>query len=89
MSQADINYKATFTLEQTGIDGEVISTLKFDPLPENAEDRVMAYDFMAGLAQVYLHEIGVIDEEGNLIDEDEFHSTVNLDVSDQVARRLN
>lgn len=89
MSENNTKFKAVFTLEQDGMDGDVVSTLKFDPYPEDPDSEIVAYNIMSELARMYLLMTNVIDEDGNLVDEDEDFMSIDFDVSDQVKRHLN
>lgn len=76
-------FKATFTLTQEGMEGDIISELSFEPLVDRDDlDEVPAvYEMMSFLAQHYLYMIGVVDEDGELIDADAFHSNTTLNVT--------
>lgn len=76
-------FTATFTLSQEGPDGDVTSTLEFNPLIDraNADEAPLAYEMMAFLAQHYLYMIGVVDENGELIDPEAFSRNTQLNVT--------
>lgn len=77
-------YTATYTLTQKGMDGDVHSTLSFNPMVggQNPEDEApLAFEQMSYLVQVHLEAIGMIDSDGNLIDADTFHDEHAMQVS--------
>ena len=76
------NFKATFTLSQEGLEGDIVSELTFEPLVDqsNVDEAPAAYEMMAFLVQQYLYAAGVIDEEGDLIDPEAFHNQTKLTV---------
>lgn len=85
-------YKATLTLTQNGLDGDVESFLEFEPTIKldnlesmNTEGQLpipAAYFHMANLFQAFLESEGILDANGQIIDEDEAHLSVNINASD-------
>lgn len=82
-------YTATFVLTQDGLDGDVVSKLKFEPLLEEGGEAPLSFEIMAYLVQVFLHETGVIDEKGDLVDPESFHKNASLDISTIGRGKLN
>ena len=66
-------YTATLTLTQEGLDGDVITKLTFSPLLDADADQIpLCHDQMANLVHFHLYSIGVVDQDGALIDPDAF-----------------
>ena len=62
-------YVATFSLTQTGLDGEVIPGLEFSPLVNPVDEEAPAiYEYMANVALNFLRQVNIIDERNELID---------------------
>ena len=81
-------YTATLVFTQEGLDGEVYSTLTFDPLVDEADansdgtmDMPMSFGLGSVAAEAALVAMGIIDEDGEIVEEDEFHTTVNINAS--------
>lgn len=77
-------YTATYTLTQKGMDGDVHSTLSFNPMVSTQDpndEAPMAFEQMSYLVQVHLEAIGMIDEHGNLLAPDQFHDEHAMKVS--------
>lgn len=88
MSKKNTNYTATLTLTQTGLDGEIYSSIKFDPvmseedIDENGELIIPAsYGLMSIAAEAYLTAAGILDDDGNVVDEDVFRDIVDIEAS--------
>lgn len=86
-------YTATLTLTQNGIDGDVFSSLRFDPLikPEDLDSESMdgipaAYELISLAAEAMLIRMGILNEEGELLDEEAASATVSVNAS---SRQLN
>lgn len=76
-------FKATLSLTQYGTDGEVFLDLQFEPklTPENVNMNDIAptcHQIMSELAAHYLFVTGFIDEEGNLINPDQYIDRTNI-----------
>ena len=74
-----VKYKAEFTLEQDGPSSAVFSKLELSPRVQGLEDQFPT-SFEAGsyLAALYLNMVGIIDEDGNVIDEDALVDNVEI-----------
>jgi hypothetical protein len=86
MGNADnTNYVATFTLSQTGVDGEINAAVSFNPVVDLAtvdeEAQPGVFEIMSHLVEQFLFITGVVDENGELLDPEAFHSGVQLNVS--------
>jgi hypothetical protein len=81
MTDSKVNYTATFTLTQEGLDGELRSSLTFSPLLTDQEvvfgEAPDAYNIMSHLVEQFLFIAGVIDEEGDVVDQ-EGYDNLNL-----------
>jgi hypothetical protein len=76
-------YTATFTLSQEGAEGDITSTLSFDPLVDraNVDQSPLVYEMMSQLVLHYLYMAEVVDEDGNLIDPAGFEDNTHLNIS--------
>lgn len=88
MSEKNTKYVATLTLTQDGLEGDVMSSLKFSPLIDGSEadddgaiDIPAAYALMAVAVQAYLEAANILGPDGEILDEDEAHATMNIDAS--------
>lgn len=82
-SDTPVTYKAQFTLTQVGVDGPVHSKVVFTPLTGEEEDDAEAPEVFAQMSAViayWLELVGMVNERGELINEDEFlrNSVVTL-----------
>lgn len=87
-------YSATMTLTQEGTDGEVSVAVSFEPriTPEKEESNDEApavFAQMAYLFQVWLESCGIIDEDGNISDIDEFTRRTEMDLRSFTPRSVN
>lgn len=96
MSKKKTKYTATLTLTQDGLDGDIISKLKFDPLigldDIDADGNLIVpevFELMSIAAQSYLQAAGILNEHGELIDEEKLREVTEVEASDQVKRKLN
>lgn len=76
----DQEYKAEFTLSQEGPGGVIFSRLELSPRVPGLDD-IYPTAFEAGsyLAALYLNLVGVIDQDGNVIDDDALIDNVEID----------
>lgn len=80
-------YTATFTLRQTGKDGKLFSSVVMEPRVKfNDDDFPVSFEIMSELMTYYLYMIGMIDKQGNIIDEEKFHDQVEVNVSPLASR---
>jgi hypothetical protein len=64
-------YTAKFTLSQDGVDSELFSKLQMEPRIKLDDPTFpSAYHVASHIATTYLVMVGVIDENGDLVDED-------------------
>lgn len=91
MSEKNTKYTATLTLTQDGLEGDVYSNLKFDPLIDqnNQDDEgnlviPASYELMSVAAEAFLHSAGILDENGNILDEEELHNTVSIEAGTKI-----
>lgn len=77
-----VEYKAELSLAQEGPGSPIFSKLELSPRV-SGEDDVFPRAFEAGsyLAALYLNMVGVIDEEGNVIDEDALVDNVEIEAA--------
>lgn len=84
MTDSKQKFTATFTLSQEGTDGDVTSSLTFEPLVSDEEvlagHTPDAYDIMAYLVQHYLQIAGIVDEEGDIVDPDGYENNTHIHV---------
>lgn len=89
----DTKYTATFTLVQEGTDGEIHAHVSFDPLVDvntlEEDEQPGVFEIMSHLVEQFLFLTGVVDENGDLIDPEAFHSGVNLKISNLGSGTLN
>lgn len=77
----DNQYKASFSLAQEDLEGEVTPTLSMDPLVNPTEDEVpVIYEEMSNLALEFLRYAGIIDDNYEYVEE-EFADKTILNVS--------
>lgn len=81
----NVTYRAEFTLSQD--DEEIVSRLEMNPRV-SAVDHVYptAYQAASYIASLYLVMMGVIDENGRVIDEKALNEKVEMDVLQSSAR---
>jgi len=83
-------YTATFTLRQTGKEGDVFSTLVFEPRISAADPSFpLVYEMMSELNCEYLYWAGLIDAKGNLTDEETFHKLTQVNVTPMSSGSIN
>jgi len=66
------------------MDGDIHSKLTFNPLVENQnpeDEAPLAFQQMSWLVEMYLREIGLIDDTGNLLTPDKFHDENSMEVT--------
>ena len=79
-SDGNVEYTASFTLEQEEVGEPVYSKLEMFPkVSVEAEHYPRAFEAASYLAAVYLHTVGIIDDEGNVINETAFEENVAID----------
>ena len=67
LSAADnTTYSATFTLTQEGMDGDVISSLKYSP-EIDVDNPAFVHVAMSEIGQLFLYRAGIIDKNGELM----------------------
>lgn len=65
-NQNEIEYTVTFSLKQTGPNGDIEADLVFDPVPSDLSESVAAYDAMSDLVKAWFYSIGMINENGEV-----------------------
>lgn len=82
-AKGDKTYTSSFSLWQEGPDGDVYSKLALNPKINASDDQFPdSYKLASYLACVYLNMAGVLDEDGNLIDEDALHDRNEIRASE-------
>jgi hypothetical protein len=82
----DIKFTTTLVLSQDEIDGPVYSKLNMEPkLKVGDEGFPMIYEANSYLATAWLQMAGVIDEEGNVVDDDALD---NVDLTVRAPSRV-
>lgn len=78
----ETNYRAELTLSQEGPGEPIYSKLELTPRV-SGDDDTFPHAFEAGsyLAALYLNMVGVIDEDGNVIDEDALVDNVEIEAA--------
>lgn len=72
----ETEYVATFTLAQRGLEGDVRSSFKMQPEPGDGEEFAAVHQIMSNYVSHFLYQMGMIDEEGNLLPEPSEDSVV-------------
>lgn len=78
----EVIYRATFTLEQTGLDGPVTPKLEFHPLVEDPREAPAIYGYMSHELLKFLRMVNIIDENNEVI-EKEYLDGVELHLTDE------
>lgn len=72
-------YKAVLRLDQKVPGDSITSKLNLEPrVPAGETEFPTSYGVASKLMTIWLNIIGVLDEDNNLVDEDELHSTVTI-----------
>ena len=75
-------FVATLTMTQDDYDSPVKTSLSFDPLIVDRDgDAPEAYERMAAVIEYHLYLTGVVDREGNLIDEEALQNNTYIDAA--------
>jgi hypothetical protein len=78
---SDTIYTATFTLVQEGLTGPVTPKLEFNPkVDPTVEDHPAIYEYMSHLALTFIRQAQIIDENGEITDDESFQQ-LELDLS--------
>lgn len=79
-NKTEQTYKATFSLEQEGLRGEIVPKMSLEPLVNPMTEEVPAiYEYMSTIALRFLRQVRAIDENNEILDEDEWEK-VGLEV---------
>lgn len=97
MKDNNTKFVATLILSQDGIDGDVLSKLKFDPLI--SEDDVDSetgmievpevYELASIAAQAVLQAMGILDANGEVILDSEVEEVVDIEATGPGSDKLN
>lgn len=79
----DRQYSATLTLSQKDVGGDVYTKLEMYPKlsADDADGIPSSYEAICFLAQVWLQMAGVIDDDGNVLDEEAVERSMELRVT--------
>lgn len=78
----DVIYRATFTLEQEGLDGQVTPKLEFVPKVDNPKDAPAIYGYMSNELLKFLRMVNIIDENNEVINK-EYFDDVEMHLTDE------
>lgn len=79
-------FTASFTLTQETPTAPIYSTLELSPRIGNDSDEIpQVYEIMCKYATDYLYLAGMVDEEGNLVDEEAFHEQTKIKATPKPA----
>lgn len=84
---SNTKFTARFTLEQTGLEGDVISKLEMFPkIKYNETEFPVVFEMISDLMLYHLTATGTLDAKGNLIDKEKFHNEVKIEVTENPNR---
>jgi hypothetical protein len=78
----DTRYKATFTLEQDGVDGAVTPHLDYFPKVEDPREAPAIYGYMANELLRFLRMVHIIDGNNQVINP-EYFDEVELNLTEE------
>lgn len=81
-------FTATFTLTQETPTAPIYSKLELSPRIGNDTDEIpQVFELMCQYATEYLYAVGMVDEDGNLIDEEDFHERTQINATPEPPSR--